>query len=480
MIELRDYQRDAIDKVNAAMAQGSRGTFLVMPTGAGKTVCFTSIIRDTVEAGGRCVILAHRQELIQQAGRSLDAFGLVHGVIKAGDSTFPAAPVQVCSIDSMKTRALPWVPDLIVIDEAHLAKAERYTGFLAKYPGARRLLVSATPIRQDGSGFDDLADTLIVGATISELIARGYLVPPVVYATEPIEGLAGVKKVAGDYAVGALEKLMTRTQLIGDVVKSYKAKADGRKGVVFCVGIRHSEMVAGYFNHKGIKAEHLDGTMSPEQRRAILGRLKTGETTIVCNAQVLCEGWDEPSISYIGMARPTKSLALYIQQGGRGLRTSPGKSDCVIIDHGRNTWEHGGLTDDRPWSLYGDGEVIRTRKRPKECLICAAYLPKSAIECQYCGYVYPVRLPDVIEGDLVALNARVEKPAASPLHLEYRALVKSAILKGRKPGWAYYKLKDRYLETPEVVTKGLTYGDSQRIIREVQDEMQQLVGVTGV
>lgn len=467
---LRDYQAQAIDGVKSAFRSGQKGVFLVAPTGAGKTQMFTSLIEEWVADGARCAIAAHRGELIKQAGKTVVSRGLHYGIIKAKPSTNPQAPIQIVSIDSMRVRELPWEPDYIVLDEAHLAKADRYTLFLSKYPNAKVLLVSATPIRGDGSGFTELASELIITSTISELITHPegpFLVEPKLYAGSDLgEALdQQVKTTAGDYNQGQLEEFMCQISLVGDIVTEYKRLASGRKGVVFCVGIAHSKQVAEQFNEAGIRAEHLDGTLPDTDRDGILSRLRDGQTQIITNANVLCEGWDEPSISYVGLARPTKSLALYIQQAGRGLRIHPEsrKSDCVIVDHGQNVDLHGHILDDREWSLFGTGKVKKKKKKPKKCVNCEAIMPQKATKCRVCGYEKLTIL------EVTTLAAKVDEVKTEhPFFKEYRKLLRFAMAKGRKPGWAYFAMVEKY--TKGVVDKVLTYRDTMRLQKEVTDE----------
>ncbi len=465
-IVLRDYQQDAMQQVKDAFRDGRRGVFLVAPTGAGKTQMFTSLIEEWVRDGARCAIAAHRGELIKQAGKTVMSRGLLYGVIKAGPSSNPQAPIQIVSIDSMRARSLPLDPDYIVVDEAHLAKADRYTSFLVKYPDARVLCVSATPIRSDGSGFNDIAQELIVSATINDLITHPegpFLVVPRLYTGSDLGDSLDkqVKTTAGDYNQGQLEEYMCQVELVGDIVSEYQRLASGRKGVVFCVGVKHSQTVAKQFNAAGIRAEHLDGSMEEFLRDGILHRLHTGQTQIVTNCNVLCEGWDEPSISYVGLARPTKSLALYIQQAGRGLRIHPasGKKDCVIIDHGQNVDEHGHILDEREWSLHGKGKVKSKKKKPKHCPQCDMLLPQTAMECLLCGWKKVTHLEVVQLGKAIE-----EKRVEHPFIQKYRKLLRFAKSKNRKPGWAYFAMVEQHDKVE--VDAVLTYRECQRIQRE--------------
>jgi superfamily II DNA or RNA helicase len=268
-----------------------------------------------------------------------------------------------------------------------------------------------------------------------------------------------VKTLGGEYNQGALGEYMVAGELVGDVVEQYKAKAFGRKGVVFCVGINHSQLVCKQFNDAGIPAEHLDGTIEDSERKAILNRLHAGQTTIVTNANVLCEGWDEPTVSYVGLARPTKSLALYIQQAGRGLRICPeiGKTDCIIIDHANHVTEHGHILEERIWTLEGNLNIkTKKKKNYKECPVCAMWIKLKDSSCSACGYTYPIRTVNIIQADFV------EKPVEvlDPLVKEYRALLRFAKSKGHKPGYAYFRLIDKYGQ--ETVKAKLSYGASRK------------------
>lgn len=471
---LRDYQQASIAAVNAYFMNGASGVFLVLPTGGGKTVIFSEIIKARILEGQKCVIVAHRNALIWQAARTLSDMGILVGVIKAGPSTCPAAPVQVVSIDSMRGRDLPWEPDLIVLDEAHLAKARRYISFIDKNPLAKRLLVSATPIRLDGSGFDDLADELFIGSTINGLIEHTegpFLVPPRMFTGVDFGSELGtVTTTAGDFNQAQVEQVMRQSHLVGNVVDEYLKHASGRKGVVFATGVQHSMDLAQAFCRANIPAEHIDGTMNDQQTAAVLERLKMGLIKIVCNANMLCEGWDEPSISYVGLARPTQSLALYIQQAGRGLRLNGptweasranGKTDCIVIDHGMNVELHGHVLEERAWSLHGQGKVKVKRKKPKLCPKCGQVVLGLPVECSGCGHVFMKRAtPMAVEGRL----AEAKPVALNPIQKHYAKLLRACYARGYKPGKAWFQLQDRY--GPEAAKQALSFSDSKRLIAE--------------
>ena len=446
MISLRPYQQQGLDSIIEAFTAGEEGVFYTLPTGGGKTVVFSAFIKHYLKNECKFVVVAHRQELLKQAHYNIFKYTKIDaGIIKASNSDKPNSPIQLCMIQSLRSRELPFEPDYIITDEAHLCKAGSYVDFYEKYPQAKKLYVSATPCRADGKGFGDLASVLIKGLSIGEMIENGYLSPSRVFTASNVASqLKGIKKQAGDYAINALADMMQSVELMGDIVKQYQKHAMGRKGVVFCVNVLHSIAVAKAFNDAGIVAEHLDGKMDSEHREAVLERLKTGETTIVTNCGILCEGWDEPSISYVGLARPTKSLALYIQQAGRGLRLFEGKENCIILDHGNNTNEHGHIEECREWSLdgatkvstYEETERGEKNRKPKECPNCGEWVDKNALECN-CGYEFqPVKTIDV-EMEEVKLDN--EKNEIIKAYIE-------ALIKCKKNGWlvgkAFFELKE--------------------------------------
>jgi superfamily II DNA or RNA helicase len=414
--------------------------FYTLPTGGGKTVIFSSLIEAIPHY--KVAMIAHREELLKQAQKTLYALsGIESGIIQAGNSTNPFARVQMCSIQSMRSRQLPFEPDLIIVDEAHLCKAKSYMTFFSKFE-AKRLLVSATPCGLDKRGFHDVADVLIKGPGIDEMVKQGYLAPPLMYTASHIEdNLKRIKKVAGDYALNEVSALMQSVQIVGDVVEKYQEKANGRKGVVFCVDVNHSKSVAQQFNDAGIQAEHIDGSFSSEERTAILNRLKTGETTIVTNCNILCEGWDEPSISYVGLARPTKSLALYIQQAGRGLRLFEGKQDCVILDHGNNVIEHGHILETRHWTLDGKAFKEKKLKPYKECPCCASWQSKTATICTDCGYKWQVKIKEI---HVVENNPFELGEARSDVEVFFVRMLLKASEKNYKRGWAWIKTVEKF------------------------------------
>ena len=413
MTDLRDYQEQAIERIeNAAKA------LYVLPTGGGKTVIATSVIERSVQRGDRVLMLTHRREILRQTSLNIP---IDHGLIQAGLNIDLSYPVQVASVQTLWARCmrtdkspLP-AANLIIIDEAHHVGARTWRLILEAYPNARKIGLTATPCRSDGRGLGNYFDELILGPQIPELIAQKYLVPTVYYAPADPD-LKGVEIRQGDYAIGQLADRMNRDDLVGDIVSNWHKHGQRRKTLVFAVDVAHSVHVRDEFLKSEVRAEHVDGSTPKAERDAILARLASGETDVVCNCMVLTEGFDLPAIGCIVLARPTKQLGLFRQMAGRGLRPARGKSNLILIDHSGAVFRHGLLEDPVEWTLditkRAENPTHEKRDQQKisrlvECSQCSA-LRTGGEACPHCGFL-PKRRPDAIifsEGELARIDKR--------------------------------------------------------------------------
>ncbi|HEX3595871.1 MAG TPA: DEAD/DEAH box helicase, partial [Polyangiaceae bacterium] len=263
------------------------------------------------------------------------------------------------------------------IDEAHRSLADSYLAVIRHYSdaGAVVLGMTATPYRADGGGLGDVYQALEAVASPRQLIAEGFLIEPRVFSA-PVGArpdLTGVRTRGSDYAEADLAEAMNEQRLVGGIVEHGKRHAAGVRTVAFAVNVAHSLSIAASFVASGTAAEHLDGATPTRERDAILARLERGETLVVSNCGVLCEGWDMPCVKAAVLARPTKSAGLYLQQAGRILRPFD-DTRAVILDHAGNALAHGLPQDDRDFSL--DATQKRSGGGPtKTCPECDTVMP---------------------------------------------------------------------------------------------------------
>jgi DNA repair protein RadD len=451
---LRPYQERDLSATRAAFARGARRVCYQAPTGSGKTVLFAAVVAGATARGTRTVILGHRDEIVQQIDAALDALGVDHGIIAAGYPAKPDLPVQVASVATLVRRLDKLAPpDLIVVDECHHAAAPTWRRILDAYPNAKVLGVSATPQRLDGKGLDDIFDMLVVGPGVTELIAEGYLSRFVTYAPARSPNLAGVHTRAGDYAVDELAERMSTGVIINTAVDEYVRLCSGVPAIAFCVDIAHSELVAAAFAARGFRAAHVDGETPREVRRAMIAALGTGEIQVLTNCGLISEGLDVPTVTAAILLRPTKSLALYLQQVGRALRPAPGKT-ALILDHAGNTFRFGPADVARKWSLEG-----KAKDEPpplQRCRECGALVPIALFECEECGAVLRERLPpagtmpprhhhEITSGRLVEIDRLAVVRYGDVLRwagADERRLRLVAKARGYKSGWVWHRLQE--------------------------------------
>jgi DNA repair protein RadD len=473
---LRPYQQRGADDLRVVFRSGSKAPVYVAPTGSGKTVLFTHIARGASERGNSVWILVHRQELLYQTSRALYVLGIDHGVVAPGFTPRPDARVQVCSVQTLARRieqGRVGNVDLVVIDEAHHATAGTWRKVVEGRPDARIIGVTATPARTDGQGLGIAAggvfDTLVLGPTLAELIADGYLCAPAVYAPPSQLDMSGVRLGNdGDYVRGEMARRMDKPTITGDAVDHYRRLCNGAPAIAFCASVEHAKHVAAQFRGAGYKSECIDGKMLDTERKDRIDALGNGRLNVLASCEIVSEGTDIPVVTAAILLRPTVSLTLYLQQVGRALRpvypdgaddsTREGrlaaiarsaKPRAVILDHVGNTFTHGLPDDDRTWDLAGVPKARRGENREKplavtQCPKCyAAHRPGP--ECPSCGHVYQPtliapkqvdgRLQELSEADAEAIRKAREKKAVLRARSldELKAIARA---RGYKESWA--------------------------------------------
>lgn len=462
--ELRPYQvkavadtREATRRVNAVL--------LVAPTGSGKTVCGSEVLSRVAEVGRRGLFLADRLELIDQASRKLDEFGLDHGVTMADHwRRRPHLPVQVASVPTLHRREYRPPANVVIADEAHKSLSPSYRAIIDHYlgTGAKVIGLTATPFLYDGRGLGDLYQELIVVAQTHELISQGYLVPIETFVPED-PALAGVTVRRGDYDQGELARAMDRPALVGNIVETWLRMARGRTTVVFAVDKKHARSIVEEFTAAGVSTGYLDDSTPVSERREMQERIASGEVTVIVNVGVLALGWDMPRVSCVVMARPTLSKALYLQQVGRGTRPYVGKDSLILLDHAGNFWRHGLPEEPQEFSLSGSKRKRSSERVPglRVCPFpCGSANPSGSKVCRRCKQPFPAQERRLIfrEGQLV--NADGTVPAKEPSTWgtsvepqEMARLLSKWIhfgqLKGHKPGQAFVIFKNSFGAKPD-------------------------------
>lgn len=375
-VTLRDYQqlakKEIFGKWNCV-----DNILYQMPTGTGKTRLFTSIIRD-INVWGlrhnikyRILIIAHRNELVEQSSRSLDKYHIKHGILAGAmkDKRDLTQPIQVASIQTIthpSNRSLieELQFDFIIIDEAHHAVANSYQKLWKLCPHSKKLGVTATPWRMNNSGFTQIFDVYIPSMSIKEFIQKGWLAAYQYYSipnsSEIIKSIESIRDfdLEGDYKSCALTQIFDTSKIRAQLYNSYVKIAFGKKGIIYSISREHSEHICTQYRRHNIAIENIDSETPAKVRENIIKAFKNGEIDIIVNVDIFSEGFDCPDIEFIQLARPTKSLVKYLQQVGRGLRKN-GNKRCIILDN-VGLYSRFGLPDeDRDWEsfFYGNNNI---------------------------------------------------------------------------------------------------------------------------
>ncbi len=411
MITLRNYQQQIIDDVAYEFATKNL-VCAVAPCGAGKTITVGWMAAATALKNRRVLFLVHRQELIKQSTETFAAMNISHGIIATKYPKDYAQLVQIGSVQTVARRLaeIP-APDFIIIDECHHATASTWRKILEFFPNAKVLGVTATPERLGGHGLGDVFQSLVIGPNASELIAMSSLTRYQYYAPPAKFNANEIRVKFGEYVKSDMEIQMDQNTVIGDIIDNYRKLANGMRAVCYCVSLSHSKHIAESFCAVGIPAMHIDGDTPDIIREQAIQDFRDDKIKILCNVDLISEGFDVPAMEAVILARPTQSLTLFIQQAMRPMRpdkTNPGKV-AVIIDHVGNVFRHGMPDEDREWTLEPKKKKASQERSVtvKTCPNCFS-VHYTARQCLCCGYVYPVaareEMPKEEDGHLLKIE----------------------------------------------------------------------------
>lgn len=435
-MSLYDYQRKLIKKTRQALINGYKHPCIVSPCGSGKSYIISHMVKGATDKGNRVLFLVHRKELKEQIEDDFKKFGVNPDLL---DVFLVQSAVN--RLDSIE------YPKMIVTDENHHSMAKSYRDIYKRFDKATRIGFTATPVRLDGKGLGDINDILIEGPSVRWLIDNNFLAPYRYFAPRAVD-TANLKTRAGEYTKSSIDEAMSKGAIFGDVLGHYKKLADGQKTICYCHSVSYSMRIAKYFRGSGINSRHLSADTPRDKREEIIEDFRTGKIKVLCNVDLIGEGFNVPDCSCVILLRPTASLSLYIQQSMRCMRYRNGKI-ATIIDHVGNVERHNFPDTPHIWSLDGDVTVSSKREKGevtiKICPECFSANPAKYTKCLQCGAELKTEEKEIEEVKDVQLEEiknnfviDYRKPEDCSNMGELYQLAKN---KGYKSGWAYYQGK---------------------------------------
>ncbi len=411
---LYDYQQIVVDKILNAISKGITKILAQLPTRAGKSLVASDIIEKYKAMGKSVWFMCHTTVLVTQMSEELSTHEIDHGIIKSGFKLL-RKPIQIISKDTL-INAWPkmkqfqkWPdPDVIFIDECHLAKGKTYEDIIKQFPGAILIGLTATPIRLDGKGLNGLFDKLIIGPSIKELQLKERLCPVDSFRSD--FDMDDVKTTSsGDYSEKEILKKVDKPKIIADIVSHWEEHALNRKTLTFCASIGHGQHLADAFNLQGYPSVCVSSKDKPDEIKRKLDLYYAGKYINLISVNLFIMGFTVKDCDCIIQARPTQSLMIYLQTVGRGMVYLPGKR-LINLDCVDNYSRHGSPEMDREWTLAGKNK--KKQEEPsliKQCYECLYPVDRNQMTCPSCGFEFEEllinsgrsRTPEETEGKMI-------------------------------------------------------------------------------
>jgi DNA repair protein RadD len=435
MTDLREYQRNTLQWLRDSYKSGRKRVLLVSPTGSGKTRMAVEVVILALRLKETAKVLwvTHRRELLYQAVERLKREGISNpGIILANETTSSSSRVQVASVDTLRARSLRPEATLVIWDEAHHIAAETWAELQSFYPDAHHLGLTATPERGDGKPLGDFFDDLVESISVAELQALGYLVPCVVEVPP---------------------RRLAKHQMAQTPFEAWKEKTEGLQTILYASDIKEATRYAQEFQSSGVRAEVIDFQLPDEQRKNLLKRFEQGKITVLCNVNILTEGWDCPPAEVCIVARSVGSVGLWIQMIGRVLRTTPNKAMAYILDLTGNVYDHG--PPDLPREFSRKSGIINPHSyklSEYQCRRCNAVSMRKPCPSCYASVSRDPRGKEITGDQLQPFEDGIQPPTivrprlfedepAKEREQQLQLLLTTALARNYKPGWIRHEFR---------------------------------------
>lgn len=462
MRKARDYQQNCLNEIRNNFMAGNKNVMVVSPTGTGKGFLITELARGAQAKGRKTIFVVRGRNLVDQTFKMFQREGLNCGVYMANHwAANINAPIQIASMDTIKSRGLDEKFDLSLWDETHMITSESDKEIVDNLKCDFRVSFTATPWQP--ASLEHMASVVIQPINVKTAIDRGFLSPAVYFGAKPPD-LKGVRKSGGDWNQGDLEQRMSILQ--GDIVQFWLDHGERRPSMYFCVNVKHSKDVCAAFIARGVKAMHVDATVDLKERARIIKLLENKEIEVICSVGTMTTGVDIPIVSLIGLCRPTKSYNLIKQIVGRGNRpvyaqgfpldtdaqrlaaiAAGQKPNFYIFDHSNSVKDHGYFYEATPEITLAGVDKVDTGLAIKQCPIDFVYYTNFCPKCGHRDAVQENKRKDPKVDISVSIQRLAQADPDAARILEFIQGKKLIAKKMKyKRGWIYHQVKEAFGE----------------------------------